>query len=291
MNVNALATLAAILDKGSFAAAARHVGRTPSAVSLQIKQLERYVGRPLFDRSARTAKPNAFGLEVGGFAREVVERMEALRARPTMSVAGRVRIGAIATIQADSLPGVLRTLRDRHPALQVEVSLNDSDLLLADLRAARIDLAALVRPSSGGSSRLAWHALARQPFVMLVPADAPLRKPAELLDRLGWIRYDPALTGGRIAAQWVRRTCPQVRCTMEVRAIDAIVAMVAAGLGASVVPRPRTALLGAYPVREVELGAGAPIRQLALARRAADAENRNLDAVVAAFGATPAVRC
>ena len=41
-----LATLDAILRRGSFAAAAHDVGLTPSAVGLQIKQLEEYFGQP-----------------------------------------------------------------------------------------------------------------------------------------------------------------------------------------------------------------------------------------------------
>ena len=57
MNLNALATLAAILEHGSFAAAAARVGCTPSAVSLQVRQLETYFGRPLFDRSGRGVRP------------------------------------------------------------------------------------------------------------------------------------------------------------------------------------------------------------------------------------------
>lgn len=103
--------------------------------------------------------------------------------------------------------------------------------------------------------------------------------PQELLQRHGLIRYDVALTGGRIAAQHVRRVFREARCVMEVRSIDAIVAMVGAGLGVSIVPQPRKALLEAHGVREVSLGRAAPTRRIALVRRHADAGNRNIDAV------------
>ncbi len=290
MNIASLATLAAILDRGSFAAAAQQVGCTPSAVSLQIKQLEAYFGRPLFDRSGRAARATPFAVEAAAVARELMGRLEALRARPKIAVAGRVRLGAIASVQTDALPAALRRLRDRHPALGVRVSLGDSDTLGADLRAGRIDVAALVRPPAGGSSRLHWQNLVRQPFVMLVPADAPSGTPADLLARLGWIRHDTSLTGGRIAAQFVKRVRPRATPVMDVRSIDAIVAMVSAGLGVSVVPRPRRALLDAHRVREVGLGRHGPARQIALARRDADAGHRNLDAVFAAFEAVYAAR-
>src|SRR5262245_40326580 len=283
MNTGMFATLVAIVDRGTLAAAAKRVGCAPSAVSLQVKQLEAYFGQPLFDRSTRAVKPTPFGEQVAAVARELVQRLDGLRAKPPTSVSGRLRLGAIATVQADVLPQALRILRNRHPALDVVMTLNDSDELLTDLKAGRIDAAVLVRPSSGGSSRLVWHDLTRQPFVMLAPASAPAEKPAELLQRLGWIRYDPVLTGGRIAARLVYRLTPRVRATMDFRSIDAIVAMVAAGLGVTVVPRPRQPLLSAYEVRELRLGRNAPTRQIALVCRGVDRGDRRTAAVRAAL--------
>lgn len=279
MNVTMLSTLVAILDRGSFAAAAQEVGCTPSAVSLQVKQLETYFGQPLFDRSARTVKPTPFALEAATVARDISCRLEALRARPAIKVSGRVRLGAIATIQTSALPQALRLLRDRHPALEVEVFLNDSDVLQTELKAGRIDMAVLVRPQSGGSSRLAWQNIAKQPYVMLVPPGIQGSAPQDLLQRLDLIRYDTSLTGGRIAARYVRQVFPRARCAMDVRSIDAIVAMVSVGLGVSIVPQPRKALLDAHGVRELSLGKNGPTRQLAVVRRSADADNRNIDAV------------
>src|SRR5262245_46115209 len=115
MNVAMLKTLTAIVDRGSFAAAAQEVGCTPSAVSLQVKQLEVWFGQLLFDRSARTVTATPFALEAAAVAREVSARLEALRQRPATTVAGRVRLGAIATVQTGLLPAALRTVRDRHP--------------------------------------------------------------------------------------------------------------------------------------------------------------------------------
>src|SRR5947199_480336 len=122
MNSTMLSTVAAILDRGSFAAAAHEVGCTPSAVSLQIKQLEAYFGQPLFDRSTRTAKPTAFARKVRVVAQDVIGSLEALRAHPAIAVAGKVRLGAIATVQTDVLPQVLRALRDRHSSLVDDVA-------------------------------------------------------------------------------------------------------------------------------------------------------------------------
>jgi DNA-binding transcriptional LysR family regulator len=131
----------------------------------------------------------------------------------------------------------------------------------------------------------AWstaRCLARQPFVLLLPPGVPAAPAPELLQRFGLIRYDTALTGGRIAAQYVRRIFPGARLVMEVRSIDAIVAMVSAGLGVSIVLQPRQALLEAHGVRALGLG---PTRQIAVVRRRAEAGNRNVDAVSQALAA------
>ena len=183
MNIGTLSTLVAIVDRGSLTAAARQVGCTPSAVSLQVRQMEAYFGRALFDRSTRTVKPTAFGLEASGFARDLLARLQRLRTERGVAVAGRLRVGVIASIQTDPLPQALRGLRDRHPTLEVAVSL------------------------------------------------------------------------------------------------DAIVAMVASGLGATVVPRPRQPLLGTYAVRELGLGRNGPTRQIALVCRDADRDSRSIGAV------------
>src|SRR5690349_12395052 len=125
MKIELLSSLIAIVDRGSLAAAASHVGCSPSAISLQVRQLEAWFGRPLFDRSARTVAPLPFALEAASAARETLQRLEALRARPPGRVSGRVRLGTIASVQATSLPATLRLLRDRHPELAVEISLED----------------------------------------------------------------------------------------------------------------------------------------------------------------------
>jgi DNA-binding transcriptional LysR family regulator len=83
--------------------------------------------------------------------------------------------------------------------------------------------------------------------------------------------------------RYVRQVCPDAPCIVDLRSIDAIVAMVAAGLGVSVVPQPRQALLDAYRVQTVPLGKSIPARQIAFVQRRTDSDSRNLKAVYQAF--------
>ncbi|MOA36713.1 hypothetical protein D3C78_1582530 [compost metagenome] len=86
-----------------------------------------------------------------------------------------------------------------------------------------------------------------------------------------------------MAARFVNQLVPQRQPLLDVPGMDAIVAMVAAGIGVSVLPKVRYQLRDAYGVREIALGRAAPVRQICLVRRLADAGMHRLDAVEQAF--------
>ena len=284
MNLSALQTLQAIMVHGNFTAAGAAIGCTPSAVSLQVKQLEKYFGQPLFDRSTRVVRPTPFAVEVASAASEFTERLGALRSRPSLTVEGKLRLGVITTMQSDLLPDALRILRDRHRALDIRIPpLNDSAELLTELRAGRIDAALVVRPDGGGSTRLVWHEVSRQPYVLLAPPDCAEGDPGRLLKTRERIAYDTGLPGGKVAARHARRLVPNITSSMELRSVDAIVSMVATGWGVAIVPLPRIRLVSAYGVKVISLGRTAPFRRISLVWRRADDGNRKIAAVVEAF--------
>lgn len=283
MKLAALDTLGVVLVTGSFTAAATEVGLTPSAVSLQMKQLEAYFGRPLFDRSGRAAVPTLFARELATASGTALAVIEGFRARSNVSVSGVLRLGAITSVQTSVLPKALRILRDDHPGLTVQLTLDVSAPLQAALNAGRLDAAVIVRPQHGGSSRLSWIDLARVPFVLVAPAQAVGSTAQQLLRNHPWIQYERTLTGGRISAQYVRRLCPEKRPAYEVASTDAIIAMVSEGLGVSIIPRPRAPLHHAYDFCEVTLGPSAPFRQVAWLCRHADLEDRRHFAVRSAL--------
>lgn len=284
MKMQALQTLAAVVQGGSFAAAAPCVHLTPSAVGLQIRQLEAYFGQPLFDRSARNARPTPFALEVVATVDGALRALEELRARRRLPVTGNVRIGTVESTQISLLPVALADLRRCAPALGVQFVRGTSGFLLEEIKAGRLDAAVLVRPPAGGSSRFHWVPLRREPFVLVAPRASQQRSPERLLHEYPWIRLDRSTTGGRIASRYVEKVAPQRRSSIEIPGTEAIVALVAAGLGVSVIPKLRPELLRQWAVREVSLGRAAPSRQIAFVCRSADASAPWMNAVLGAFG-------
>jgi DNA-binding transcriptional LysR family regulator len=283
MKFEFLMTLEAILRRGSFAAAADEVGLSPSAVSLQVKRLEEYLGQQLFDRSSRTARPTAVARELSASLRGVLETVESARTRQSVGVTGRVVLGTIRSLQSTMIPLVLREISLRHPALGVRVIQGDSTELLNQLNAGDLDGAALIRPGQGGSSRLQWTDLERQPFVFVAPGDTGDAPASELVKRFDWLQFDTSLTSGRVAASYLHRLSPSTRPKFELESIEAVLAMVSAGLGVSVVPSLKGAITDSYPVRQISLGKNAPSRQISFVCRRADAEVRRVNALRDAF--------
>lgn len=276
-------TLDSILRNGSFAGAAEDMGLSASAVSLQVKRLEEYLGQPLFDRSGRTSKPTPLARELTENVRAALDAVEAARTRQTIALTGRVVLGTIRSLQPTMIPHVLKEINRRHPELSVRVIQGDSVELLDQLKAGRLDGAALIRPTSGGSSRLYWEDLTEQPFVFVAPPDSEGESIAGLVRRYNWLQFDTSLTSGRVAATYMRRIAPSMTPKFELESIEAVLAMVSSGLGVSIIPQAQGAMVDAYPVRQISLGKNAPTRQIAFACRGADFDNRRVSALRDAF--------
>ena len=283
MKFEFLMTLNSVLRHGSFASAADDMGLTASAVSLQMKRLEEYVGQPLFDRSGRTVRPTPLASDLAESVRTALDAVEEARTRHSAALSGRVVIGAIRSLQPTMIPLVLREIGDRHPGLAVRVIQGDSGELLDHLKAGRLDGAALIRPTSGGSSRLDWQDLERQPFVFVAPPDSSETTAEALIARYDWIQFDTSLTSGRTAASHLHRLSPGTRPRFELESIEAVLAMVSAGLGVSIIPRLPVAPTVRAPVRQIPLGVSTPTRQIAFVCRSGDADNRRVRAIRDAF--------
>jgi len=281
MRIEAFRTLTAVLRGGSFAAAAADMNLSPSAVSLQMKQMEEYFGQPLFDRSALQARPNAFAGEVDEVMREALSRLDALRRRSLPAVAGIVRLGTIEPLQVTLLPPLLRWVREHYPLLDVRLMRGRVTDLVEKLKTGELDAAIIVQPESGGSRRLAWTPLFREPLVAIAPPHSTEQTLAELLQRHEWIRFDKSTIGGRLAARYVARHAPHARCRVDLQSLAALTALVSEGLGVSVLPDPGAHLYAVHPVRVLPLGKHGPARQVSFVCRLPDQDNRLVQALLA----------
>jgi DNA-binding transcriptional LysR family regulator len=288
MKIEAFQTLEAVVQRGSFAAAAQQMNLTASAVSMQMKQLEQYFGQPLFDRSGLQVKPTPLAREVCDAMAGGLQQLAALRHRPAIAVEGIVRLGVIESMLPVLLPATVRMLRERYPGLLVRPVRGRSSGLTNAVKAGDLDAAVVAQPEKGGQLNLHWHELESRELVLVAPPDATGSTAQALLRRHDWIRYDRDSITGAMAARYVRGLLPDKRGAIDLDSTTAIMGMVSAGLGVSVVQLAEPAMALMYPVRVVALGRGAPVLRISLVTRKGSDEDRRLLAVRDA--ATAAVR-
>lgn len=251
MSIRDLRTFLAIAEGGSFAAAARTVRRTQSAVTVQMKALEHELGTPLFDRARRPPLLNETGRGLVERARDVVEAYDRLFAESgTSEISGQLRLGVVPSVITGVLPRVLSALRVRYPGLHVEIVVGLSRDLVERLGRDAID-AAVVSDLLEGGAGLAWSPFAREPLVVLAPPDAPAGSAEELLTGYPFIRYTRQAWVGQIIDRLLKRKRLKVDDAMTLDTLEAITTMVHHGLGASIVPVRAGRNPFALPVRIV----------------------------------------
>jgi DNA-binding transcriptional LysR family regulator len=133
LDLTLLRSFVAVIDSGSVLGAAARVGRSQSAVSMQIQRLEEDVGRPLFRRDGRTLRPNAAGEELLLHARRLLRLSdEAVASLRHPEDAGVVRLGVPEDYAAYLLLPVLARFTQEFPLAEIELT-------------GRIDLALVTR--------------------------------------------------------------------------------------------------------------------------------------------------
>jgi DNA-binding transcriptional LysR family regulator len=275
MKIETFLTLQSVLKTGSLAAAAKELHLTPSAVSMQMKQLEIYIGHQLFDRSGLSVKALQSAYELSDSMAEVLARLEAFRHQKTIVVEGHIRMGVIESLQPVVLPGLMRAMQVRYPALKLQSHRGKSFELTNAVKAGELDAAVVAQPEDGGSSRLHWHPLMQQELALIVPPREKERSFTALLKRYDWIRYDRGTVSGRMAARYVKQRMRQKQSTIELDVVRAIVAMVSVGLGFSIVQLSEPGICMVYPVNVLPLR-DAPVLQFSLVTRKDETESRPL---------------
>ena len=143
-DLDLLRTLVWVAQTGSFKEAAERVGRTQSAVSLQMNRLEEMIGVAAFERRGRGITLTASGEILVGYARRMLAlNDEAMQAVSGTAVQGTVRLGLLQDFAETILPGVLATFSRAHPSVEIDIQVERSIDLIRGIRTRRLDLALL----------------------------------------------------------------------------------------------------------------------------------------------------
>lgn len=267
--IKELKTLIAVAREGTFAAAGSKIGLTQAAVSAQMQRLEAELGVALFDRKGRSAQLNRMGHQVLLQGQALVRQFQNLGTTSVgLSASILVTIGAIASVQRSFLPEALAEFHQRSPQCRTRVVPGLSMELVNQVDSGEIDMAAIIRPPFSLQSDLRWTTLAREPYRLIVPADMPGDDWAELLSSQPFIRYDRSSFGGRQVDRFLRETHIPLHEVCELDELDAIIKLVANGVGVALVPEMAAHQQWSAGVRPIDLKQRTFHRDIGLVHRA-----------------------
>jgi DNA-binding transcriptional LysR family regulator len=205
----------AVVDCGSLAAASARVGRSESALSLQMARLEDIVGEPLFDRDGRALKLNGAGGLLLPHARSILGRIDAARTDLDQATAPPIRIGIVQDFVDSVLRPTLTELRADAAGRPITIVIGSTAELLQAMGEGQIDTALCAGEPVGGEAAyrlpMKWFGNADLlkndvlPVVGITPPCPFLKAAQQALDSVGqpWrmALVTPSLDGLRAAVQ------------------------------------------------------------------------------------------
>jgi DNA-binding transcriptional LysR family regulator len=156
-----LAAFVAVVDTGSFTAAAARLGKTQAAISIALTRFEERLGRRLLERKPRGVRLTDAGETLIGYARRMLAlEDEAFAALWPEEVAGRLRIGMPDDYQAVFGPALITRFAAENPRVRLEIICDFSERLEPMVAAGNLDLAIVTRERGSAAGEL----LRREPL-------------------------------------------------------------------------------------------------------------------------------
>lgn len=241
LTIQSLRGFVALVDEGSFSAAARRLGVSQPAVSALVKTLEEHFETELVERAERGWKPTAAGQRLYDHARQIAaiaESMETSMANQWEGPSGRLQIAASTVPGEYLLPKLLGDFSEAYPAIQVSVQVSDSATVVDQLLLHRADLGLI--GADAPLEKLKTEPLVTDELLPVAPADHPLSrarsiKPDDLVFQ-PWIMRQRG-SGTRTAVGRVLASfgidAERLPVVLELSSSEAVKRAVKAGIGLS----------------------------------------------------------
>jgi DNA-binding transcriptional LysR family regulator len=247
MDVRRLRYFVAVAEEQHFSRAAERLGIQQPPLSAQIRQLEKEVGAPLFNRGARSVTLTEAGKLLLKEARGILERVDEAQTMVQRYIRGETGTMVVgfsgATYLAALVPGIIRAYLARFPDVTVRPKQSSTAELTTELYEGRVD-AAFLRPPLVNQRAFRLQAIVDEEMFVALPHGHRLES-AEAIDLSSlseetltlpprWVNpgfYDPIITAFHEAG-----LSPRIGHEAA-PTIAALPSMVAAGFGVSIVPR------------------------------------------------------
>ncbi len=251
MELTPLKYFRAIVSAGHMTRAARSLGITQPALSAVVKKLEAEAGAELLHRTGRGVEPTEAGRILLQHADEAIRAAESgIKAvRELMGLErGSIRVGGGATATTYILPPVVSVVRKKHPGLRFFVREAGSMQVAQAVASGELDLGIITLPvPKHMAADLAVVPLVQDELRLITPAGHALRSraPARRAGSFVWsdltgepfVAFEAGTAVRAIIDDAARAAGVTLNVVMELRSIESIKRMVAAGIGVGLVSR------------------------------------------------------
>ena len=186
MDTRQLAAFCAVVERRSFSQAAERLGVTQPAVSLQVRSLEKRLGRKLLDRSGRRVEPTEAGAALYRSAQRMLQLEEQLvdelQAADGGELGGTLHVGASTGPGSTVVPVLLCEFQRANPGVAVSLSISDTQSVVDRVAERELELGVV-----GAARRhrgVVFEPFFRDEVVLAVPPAHPFANSTLTLDQL-----------------------------------------------------------------------------------------------------------
>ena len=230
----------AVARLGSVTRAAEEMHVTQPTVSVQLRELARAVGEPLFQMTGRRIRLTQAGETLQRTVGEITAcwtRFESSMAEIHGLLRGRLRVAAVTTAEY-FVPDLVGPFAAEHPGVRIELAIENRDRVVERLNRAEDDLTIMMLPPAG----LAVESvpILDNPLVVIAQAQHRLAGRRVRLAQLGgerWLMREPGSGTRLVAEQHFAASGFLPNVAMSLGSNEAIKHAVAAGLGVAVISR------------------------------------------------------
>lgn len=231
--------LIAIAENGTISAAARQLNLTPPAVSLQLRELEKAAGVPLFERVDQRFELTHAGHEVLGIAmrmerllRECDQTLDALRGVDR----GYISIGVVSTAKY-FVPMVIAAFKQQHPRVKIQLQVGNRDSIVSLLENLELDFVISGRPPT--NFEVESQCIGPHPQVIIAAPNHPMsnQKKVKLQDLSSetFLLREPGSGTREMADQLLTDAGLDPQSALEFGSNETIKQAVIAGLGVALI--------------------------------------------------------
>jgi len=230
-----------LCDTGNFSRAAEASGITQSAVSQQVRAVEKRFGVPLIDRSKKTFQITPEGHVYLEVCRDILNRYESLGTRFRVArgeLGGKLRIASVISIALHNLPPLLKQFRKTHPGVEVTVDYRKAEEIYETIEDGRADIGLVAYPKARPGLRAitCWQ----ERLVLVMPPGHPLsgKKPLGLehLDGQRFVGLTPDIPTRQYLDKMLRAAGVKVSYVAELENIETVKGAVEAEQAISIIP-------------------------------------------------------